>query len=498
MMMDLLSTSRQDFSPVRSDTSLDGESGALLASSDDIVAPSTRGGVGRLAGTAVLACSAVACVVLTRPPTHHEPRISHHLLQQGAIELNVVPSSTDGGFLQPLSESEFAPLGNLHDGNPCDENEEMFMGLCYKKCSILTHGIAAVRTSSWTCCEGHPCGVTNQHGDMGKSLMCAGYDVDGNGGCPHKPGTCLTDEEMHVGICYKKCSLLTDNEYPYRSAASTCCKMGSAMSCLNPMHTKTDAAFNVGGGQDIDARVHPPETALTEASGSPAAVSTTPGLELTAEAMKPKEHLHDGNVCDDTEELYGGLCYKRCSLLSEGKAPIRTSSWTCCESHPCGIWNQLGSLGTTLLCNGYDVGGNGGCPHKPGACLADEEMYLGVCYKMCSLLTNGEFPHRVAAATCCKTHGIGCLNPWNDKTSNAFDLGGGASGDQEAVAHLPETSLTEASDQQVSYAQPSVVAAADDDSQGVGSHAAPTSAASGAEAAAEDVEQRAAIIAALK
>merc|ERR1740122_917184 len=74
-------------------------------------------------------------------------------------------------------------------------------------------------------------------------------------------------------------------------------------------------------------------------------------------------------------------------------------------------------------------------------------MVLGVCYAKCSLLTNGAFPYRMTAATCCKGHGLGCLNPWNARTSDAFDKGGGGHSDGFSDAHLPDQSLTEAGPQ---------------------------------------------------
>ena len=33
------------------------------------------------------------------------------------------------------------------------------------------------------------------------------------------------------------------------------------------------------------------------------------------------------------------------------------------------------------------------CPHTPGACLKDEELYLGTCFKQCSILTNRRHFH---------------------------------------------------------------------------------------------------------
>eukprot|EP00930_Biecheleria_cincta_P072700 TRINITY_DN60055_c0_g1_i1.p1 TRINITY_DN60055_c0_g1~~TRINITY_DN60055_c0_g1_i1.p1 ORF type:complete len:144 (+),score=38.69 TRINITY_DN60055_c0_g1_i1:66-497(+) len=45
------------------------------------------------------------------------------------------------------------PTENLKDGNKCQDDEEEFMNLCYKKCSILTQGTHRYRTSAFTCCQ---------------------------------------------------------------------------------------------------------------------------------------------------------------------------------------------------------------------------------------------------------------------------------------------------------------------------------------------------------
>lgn len=158
----------------------------------------------------------------------------------------------------------------------------------------------------------------------------------------------------------------------------------------------------------------------------------------------PQENMHDGNTCRDDEELFTGLCYRKCNLLAPG-FPKRTSAWTCCRE-PC-TWN--GWSHDFGVCSGYSVAGSDGksCPHKPGSCLENEEMLLGECFEKCSILTNGEYPHRVAAATCCKSDGVLCLDPFNDRTSSEFDVGGGdGDGDPStpASAHAPMTSLTEA------------------------------------------------------
>ncbi|CAE8590424.1 unnamed protein product [Polarella glacialis] len=162
----------------------------------------------------------------------------------------------------------------------------------------------------------------------------------------------------------------------------------------------------------------------------------------------PTENMHDGNPCGDDEELFEDLCYMKCSLLTEGTHPVRTTEMSCCEKHPCGISNQKFSI---KPCSGFDVAGSingqeGDCPHPVGACLEDEELLLGLCYKKCSLITGGEFVHRLAPATCCKTKGFDCLYPSNLKTSPTIDVGGGG-GDGNtntpAQPHSPLKSLTE-------------------------------------------------------
>lgn len=69
---------------------------------------------------------------------------------------------------------------------------------------------------------------------------------------------------------------------------------------------------------------------------------------------------------------------------------------------------DLCKVGLKILCTGYDIGGSGGCPHEPGACLVDEELYGGVCFEKCATLTGGAFPNRVGPLTCCDIHGLGC------------------------------------------------------------------------------------------
>jgi len=178
----------------------------------------------------------------------------------------------------------------------------------------------------------------------------------------------------------------------------------------------------------------------------------TGGAAMSAEVPQaPEENMHDGNKCGDDEEFFDGLCYAKCSLLTQGSHPIRVTSFSCCVSHPCDFSNTLVNL---KPCSHYDVAGDingeqGACPHPLGTCLQDEELLLGMCYKQCEILTGGEYVHRVAATTCCSTTGLGCLNPANLKTDFVnFPVGGGkGDGNKEtpSLIHEPLESLTEKS-----------------------------------------------------
>lgn len=149
----------------------------------------------------------------------------------------------------------------------CASNEEEHLGLCYKKCSLLTNGTYPFRSSAFNCCKQSfflSCALASET-DFKLSLPGGGYTVDGRGGIPHPPGACDTDEENFEGLCYKKCRLLTDGEYIFRSAAYTCCK---AQPCLNIFNLKTNglggsngcAGYGIAGDAHKDLCPHPPHT----------------------------------------------------------------------------------------------------------------------------------------------------------------------------------------------------------------------------------------------
>mmetsp|Transcript_66363 Transcript_66363/g.154208 ORF Transcript_66363/g.154208 Transcript_66363/m.154208 type:complete len:315 (-) Transcript_66363:41-985(-) len=247
-----------------------------------------------------------------------------------------VPSEEDADFGEKLlvsreeaAEPTEAPLQvSLDDGNVCGADEELFAGLCYRKCSLLTGGQDAIRTSPWTCCEQSPC-LGNQRLSVTLRVACSGYDVAGDGSCPHGPGSCLPDEELLLGVCYKKCSLLTKGDYVHRIAPATCCKE-SGLGCLDLRKDYTSEAFMVGGGR------------------------SRPG------------------ACHADEEMLLSVCYRKCSLLTSGKYPMRVAAATCCKAgsklprYIDGMW-RLGCLDVTKdkTSLGFAVPGEAG--HKASA-----------------------------------------------------------------------------------------------------------------------------------
>lgn len=170
-----------------------------------------------------------------------------------------------------LTAKQEIPKESLHDGNLCADDEEENLGLCYEKCSTLTKGEYPIRTTAWSCCKEQPCTFFNSKFTNPLSI-CEGFDVSGDKegkACPHRPGTCLVNEEFNLGMCFKKCAILTNNKYPYRSAASTCCRYNSHWACLDPLNTFTSPEFNVGGGEGdgsaaTPGTMHAPMPELTE------------------------------------------------------------------------------------------------------------------------------------------------------------------------------------------------------------------------------------------
>jgi len=134
--------------------------------------------------------------------------------------------------------------------NGCDEDEEVYDGRCYKRCSLLTNGEEPVRAGAFQCCpHGPPC-----TGRMDiERTDCRGYAVSGDASgnsCPRQPASCLKKaEEFLAGLCYMRCSILTYGMLPYRSTPDACCKSSSPLAMLEAGKCLSDAAYDVGDGE---------------------------------------------------------------------------------------------------------------------------------------------------------------------------------------------------------------------------------------------------------
>jgi len=171
-------------------------------------------------------------------------------------------------FDAPEADEAAAEEASLSDGNPCQDDEEPWGGLCYKTCRELTGGAHPKRSSPFTCCMPSASGSCGLKGESVKMGVCSGYNVAGDsagGGCAHTHGKCLEGEEMHLGMCYKKCEDLTDGKYEHRVAASTCCNT-AGYHCFGIGSSSTDTAYDVGNGQGAQAIPHWPLKSLTEAT----------------------------------------------------------------------------------------------------------------------------------------------------------------------------------------------------------------------------------------
>ena len=159
----------------------------------------------------------------------------------------------------PPSESDLAPQLSGHDKDPCPNDEEYVGGLCYAKCATLTGGSHPCRSSAWSCCAveaGPDCGEkAAMESCWVHPGFCFGYAISGQAeakqqgsNCPTSLGDCLTDEELFMNVCYKKCSAVTGGSHIYRVGAATCCNKQSHFECLWPGNLKTDPTYNMGGG----------------------------------------------------------------------------------------------------------------------------------------------------------------------------------------------------------------------------------------------------------
>lgn len=252
----------------------------------EVQLPSSTRSVRRAVGLGLAGTAALACVLYVAGVQDHRVLAWGRRSAPGVMS---AATATDAdsfyGYEDAPSPSpapvsaaaKIAPKEDMDDGSKCGEDEEDFEINCYKKCSILTQGKAPVRTSPWSCCKTEHCTLSEEVFNV---KMCDGFDVagdaEGKGKCPHKEGVCYDNEEISLGVCYKKCSILTNGVYIHRKSAFTCCNKSNLIQCvpmIYPKNTDTKIAYSVGGGKDdgdssTKAMPHPPIASLTENTSS--------------------------------------------------------------------------------------------------------------------------------------------------------------------------------------------------------------------------------------
>ncbi|CAE8593542.1 unnamed protein product [Polarella glacialis] len=298
----------------------------------------------------------------------------------------------------------------------CLSNEEMYEGLCYQQCRILTQGEANYRRGTDTCCQANSFMCSFVKTMVTKSAGLAiggGQAVESQVHAPGVGGDCLPNEEPLIGVCYKKCSNLTNGTHPFRTGSSSCCG-GTAFSCIlgkNASEVLTNVAYSSGGGTGPLGVAHFPSD-LTQL--------------VVNDGYIPPQH------CLNNEETFMKMCYKSCSLLTFGKMPYRKGADTCCSK------TGFSSFVTCLWPTNYDVnlqyavgGGQNfnSQPHLPGMaikCLDDEELFAGLCYKKCSILTGGVAPYRMSVMSCCMLEAATACgaNMTATVATPGFDIGG--------------------------------------------------------------------------
>lgn len=202
--------------------------------------------------------------------------------------------------------------------------------------------------------------------------------------------------------------------------------------------TPAPAALPRGGG--LISMYGPGEMFREHVVGLPGMPPPEPGADPSAATPAVPTPAPVELQCRESEEMFQGLCYRTCRSLTFGQYPMRSAPNACCRQKPCLLPTEFDIKGL-LPCQGYAVNARGKCPHGPGQCEDNEELIGDQCYKQCALLTNGAYPFRIDAVSCCQTKPP-CFNIFHVKTDSGigpcsgFSVGGGVT-DVDRCPHSP-------------------------------------------------------------
>jgi len=150
----------------------------------------------------------------------------------------------------------------------CCQGEELFLGLCYKKCASFDGGNYPHRTAPNICCKSDDflsCFNKNMTVyDQVPGPWGYGQGIEGGAAQPYCSASdscrcdvmttsgCCPDEENWLGLCYKKCTLLTNGTHPHRCWPNTCSSEPGFTSCFNGDNLKSEGFGPTGYGVDKD------------------------------------------------------------------------------------------------------------------------------------------------------------------------------------------------------------------------------------------------------
>lgn len=248
----------------------------------------------------------------------------------------------------------------------------------YRVVLLVTGGLAAL------CC-------VSASGFSAKKLPAA---LRGMVGLQEEGSICDEGKEYWWGLCYDKCSDLTNGEYTHRAGGCKCCKDDGA--CDEP------SRFSVSCEKYSNSPVEPIEKPML----------TVPGN------------------CESGEELFSALCYTRCRDVFPDY-PYRIGPCHCCDSPGSSCYKDPAHY--IANCAALNVGSNKArAVHPPDAvCDSAEDYFSGLCYAKCGILTAGEYSIRSGACSCCSSW------PCRDPSSYVEDCGKYNKGVGGEAPHLP-------------------------------------------------------------
>lgn len=118
---------------------------------------------------------------------------------------------------------------------------------------------------------------------------------------------------------------------------------------------------------------------------------------------KSSADLWPGWPCGPTEELYDSECFLSCDNITDGALPFRAEPCKCCKNSTCLLSPPPPDAESAIDCKRFDKAADGRGAHQPmlpDCPYEDEEIFEGLCYTRCSLLTMGKYPIRTAMNTC--------------------------------------------------------------------------------------------------